>query len=335
MTAVFANFASSTLASSITAGATSLTVRSGTGSLFPAPTGLEFFYAVLENRTSSGTTREIVKVTARTSNTMTIVRAQEGTTAAAFPRGTTVALRITAAGLESLRNSTLNDWDVPGDLTVGGNATITGNVVMNGTMAVEDSVIIGASVQVAGQASVGSLFTIGDATVSGNLLLNGVLASDGGLVVDGDVAITDGGLTVGANVSVAGNATVSGTLEAGDIAIDGLAIVDVADISGTEESQPFPSGKIFKMGVATTAGTAGVETYPDGTVTVTYATPFPLETTGVLLAVKGGTLSGGSVGRILLEASDFSASSFKIASYQASDGAFYGAVVVSWLAWGK
>ena len=335
MTAVFANFASSTLASSITAGATSLTVRSGTGSLFPAPTGLEFFYAVLENRTSSGTTREIVKVTARTSNTMTIVRAQEGTTAAAFPRGTTVALRITAAGLESLRNSTLNDWDVPGDLTVGGNATITGNLSMNGSFAVEDSIIVGASASVAGAATVGTLFTIGNATVSGDLLLNGVLASDGGLVVDGDVAITDGGLSVGDNVSVAGNATVSGTLNVSELAVAGFAIVEEADISGTEESQPFPSGKILKMGTATTAGSSGAATYPDGTVTVTFATPFPTECTGVLLTVKGATPSGGTVGRILLEASTFSASGFKIASFRASDGSFYGAVNVDWFAWGK
>lgn len=335
MTAVFANFASSTLASSITSGATTLTVRSGTGSLFPAPTGLEFFYAVMENRTAAGTTREIVKVTARTSNTMTIVRAQEGTTAAAFPRGTTVALRITAAGLESLRNSVLTDWDVPGDLTVGGNSTITGNLSMNGSLAVEDSIVVGAAIQAAGQASVGTLFTIGDATVSGNLLLNGVLASDGGLVVDGDVSISDGGLTVGDNASVTGNVTVGGTLSVSELAVSGLAIVDEADISGTEESQPFPSGKILKMGVATTAGTAGVETYPDGTVTVTFATPFPTECTGVLLTVKGASLSGGSVGRILLEASNLSASSFKIASYQASDGAFYGAVNVAWFAWGK
>ncbi len=329
MTAVFANFASSTLASNIAADATSLTVRTGTGSLFPAPTGAEFFYAVLENRTSAGTTREIVKVTERTSNTMTIVRAQEGTTAAAFPRGTTVGLRITAAGLESLRNSTTTDWDVPGDLTVGGNATITGNLSMNGSLAIEDSIIVGSSAQVAGQASVGSLFTIGNATVSGDLLLNGVLASDGGIVVDGNMLVSDGGLTVENNVSV------GGALMVNEIAVDGLAIVGTADISGTAESQKFPSGKILKMGVATTAGTAGAVTYPDGTVTVTFATAFPTACTGVLLSVKGGALSGSSVGRILLEASDFSAASFKIASYRASDGAFYGAVDVSWFAWGN
>ena len=65
MTAVFANFASSTLGAAITSGATSLTVRSGTGDLFPTPTGLEFFYLVLENRTSTGTTRESAKARPR------------------------------------------------------------------------------------------------------------------------------------------------------------------------------------------------------------------------------------------------------------------------------
>ena len=334
MTAVFANFASSTLGAAITSGATSLTVRSGTGDLFPSPIGLEFFYLVLENRTSTGTTREIVKVTARTSNTMTVERAQEGTSAAAFPRGTTAALRITAAGLESLRSSTVDDWDVPGNLTVGGNATVTGNIVLNGTVAVEDSIIVGASASVAGAATVGSLFTIGNVTVSGDLLLNGVLATDGGVVVDGGVTITDG-LNVQANLDVTGNATIGGTLSVTEIAIDGLAIVDEADISGTEESQPFPSGKIMKMGVATTAGATGAVTYPDGTVTVTFATPFPTECTGVLLTVKGGTLSGGTTGSIILQASSLSASSFKIGSFRVSDGSYSGNVTVSWFAWGK
>jgi hypothetical protein len=95
----FTNNASTTLASSILVGATSLTVASATGSLFPTLSGSQFFYCTLTN--TAGTLIEIVKVTARVTDTFTIVRAQDGTTALAWAAGDKVELRLTAAGLQN------------------------------------------------------------------------------------------------------------------------------------------------------------------------------------------------------------------------------------------
>ena len=96
----FTNNAASTLASSILIGATSLTVATGTGALFPTLTGSNFFYCTLQN--TAGTTVEIVKVTARSTDTFTIVRAQESTSASAFASGDKVELRLTAGEINLL-----------------------------------------------------------------------------------------------------------------------------------------------------------------------------------------------------------------------------------------
>lgn len=93
----FANNAATTLASGITNSATSLTVASGAGALFPALSGSQYFYCTLEN--SAGTVREIVKVTARSTDTFTITRAQDGTTGQAFSTGDKVELRLVRANL--------------------------------------------------------------------------------------------------------------------------------------------------------------------------------------------------------------------------------------------
>ena len=110
MTIQFTNNAATTLASGITNVATSLTVASGTGTLFPTPSGALFFYATLQSATNSAI-REIVKVTARTTDTFTIVRGQDGTSGTAFSTGDKVELRVTAADLNNFGQlDTANTW---------------------------------------------------------------------------------------------------------------------------------------------------------------------------------------------------------------------------------
>lgn len=113
MAQLFTNNAASTLASGITDSATSLTVSNG--ALYPSPTGGDYFMLTLTQATSE-TTWEVVKVTARAADVMTVVRAQEGTTAAAWALGDKAELRVTAeslnafatrVGVETLTNKTL------------------------------------------------------------------------------------------------------------------------------------------------------------------------------------------------------------------------------------
>lgn len=93
---LFTNNAATTLASAVLIGATSLTVATGTGALFPTLTGSQYFYCTLTNNAGS---IEIIKVTARSTDTFTIVRGQDGTSAAAWSAGDKVELRLTRIDL--------------------------------------------------------------------------------------------------------------------------------------------------------------------------------------------------------------------------------------------
>jgi hypothetical protein len=97
----FTNFAATTLASGINNIVTSLTVATGTGTLFPTLAGAQYFYAVLADA-ATGTTREVIKVTARSTDTFTIVRAQDNTTGQTYITGDKIELRLTAAGIATL-----------------------------------------------------------------------------------------------------------------------------------------------------------------------------------------------------------------------------------------
>ena len=88
---LFTNNAATTLASGISSSDTSLTVATSTGSLFPTISGSQYFYCTLTN---TGGTIEIVKVTARSGDTMTVVRGQDGTSAVAWNAADKFELRL-------------------------------------------------------------------------------------------------------------------------------------------------------------------------------------------------------------------------------------------------
>ena len=69
MSVKFSNNAKTTLSSGITSSATSITVADG--SVFPSISGSEYFYVTLEDASAN---IEIVKVTAVSGNTLTVVK---------------------------------------------------------------------------------------------------------------------------------------------------------------------------------------------------------------------------------------------------------------------
>lgn len=100
-----ANNAQSVLAAGISASATSLTLNTGTGALFPAPvSGTSFFKLTLIDA-ATGQLTEIVHVTARTGDTLTIDRAQEGTLARAWSANDIVANMMTAGTLSYIMSN--------------------------------------------------------------------------------------------------------------------------------------------------------------------------------------------------------------------------------------
>ena len=96
---LFTNNAQGSLALGITATTTNIQLNAGAGSLFPQPSNIgEYFTLTLVSITDS-TYFEIVECIARSGDMLTIVRAQEGTTAKSFNISDSVQLRITAASL--------------------------------------------------------------------------------------------------------------------------------------------------------------------------------------------------------------------------------------------
>lgn len=99
MPVILKNNAFSTLATAITASDTAIVVANG--NQFPALSADEYFYATLVS--PAGTT-EIVKVTARVSNSLTVVRAQDGSSAASFQVGALVEMRANAASIADIND---------------------------------------------------------------------------------------------------------------------------------------------------------------------------------------------------------------------------------------
>lgn len=97
------NNAFATVPSGVNSIQTSLTVTSGQGARFPSLGGADYFYATLVDVSGN---YEIVKVTARTDDVMTIVRGQEGTLAIPFPANSRLELRVTAENID------INNQDV-------------------------------------------------------------------------------------------------------------------------------------------------------------------------------------------------------------------------------
>ena len=89
MIELYANNAYSTLAATLSSSATSMSVASGTGSRFPSPSTIagQFFRLTLTSASSPNTIFEIVYCTARSGDTLTIQRGQEGTTAIGWSIG--------------------------------------------------------------------------------------------------------------------------------------------------------------------------------------------------------------------------------------------------------
>ena len=97
-----ANNAQTVLAAGISSSATSLTVNTGTGDLFPAAvSGISYFKLTLIDA-ATGALNEIVHVTSRSGDVFTIQRGQEGTIARAWSANDIAANMMTAGTLTYL-----------------------------------------------------------------------------------------------------------------------------------------------------------------------------------------------------------------------------------------
>lgn len=94
MEVIFNNFASGTLASDINAGDVVIDLAFGEGAFFPSPIpGSEYCVLVIEDVLAN---KEVIHMTQRAGDTLTVVRGQEGTSGQGFLTGSRVELRATA-----------------------------------------------------------------------------------------------------------------------------------------------------------------------------------------------------------------------------------------------
>ena len=101
MPQLFANNAVSLTSGLIGPTDTTINLQPGDGAKFPNPGAGEFFYATLIGYDAQGKedTWEIIQVTARATDALTVVRGQEGTTATTWVDSSVIELRMTAAGI--------------------------------------------------------------------------------------------------------------------------------------------------------------------------------------------------------------------------------------------
>lgn len=147
----FSNAATATLSSSITSTTTSITVATGLGGLFPSLSAGESFRAALID---SSNNIEIVDVTARTSDVMTVARGQEGTAARAFSSGSRFEMRLTSAALT-------NFVQLDGAQTISGQKTFSQTIIGNLQGNVTGNVTGNAGTVTNG------VYTSGDQTING------------------------------------------------------------------------------------------------------------------------------------------------------------------------
>lgn len=96
MTVKLKNNAIGYLSAAISASDSSATLTTGGGASFPTLGAGEYFYATI---TATSGVYEVVKVTSRSTDAISLTRGQEGTTAIAFPSGSIIELRVTAQSI--------------------------------------------------------------------------------------------------------------------------------------------------------------------------------------------------------------------------------------------
>jgi hypothetical protein len=99
---LFANNAATTLAAPITSAATTANLTTGTGSLFPSPSGGNLYVGTFVDA-ATGLLNEIVNVSAMSGDTIsTMVRGQEGTTAKSWLAGDLFNNFVTAGTMTAM-----------------------------------------------------------------------------------------------------------------------------------------------------------------------------------------------------------------------------------------
>ena len=262
MTQLFANNAASKLAGAVALGAVSLTLKTGDGAKFPTPSGGDFFLVTLYQKVGQDeVNHEIVKCTARVGDVLTVVRAQEGTTARAFSADDPVELRLTAGALTAKQDALISSTNIK---TINGASVLgSGNLVTTYRVAqytASAAFVVPANTYVIRPYAFGKG---GDGAASAS--------GGGGGCAYGDIAVTPGqsvtlSIAAGvAKVTVSGvdllianpaSGVTAGTASKHASVTNGGAYSGGAGASGRENAGGASSGSPLGAGVSGVSGTA-------------------------------------------------------------------------------
>ena len=291
------NNAATTLSAAISASDTLLLVADG--SAFPEPAALEYFYATL---ISTAGTLEIVKVTGRTGNQLTVERGAEGTTANGFAAGSRLELRFTA---QTLLDAVSGGSVVPELFAETVNTT---NLEVTSLRA-KDGTVAGSIADASGVVTLNSVVLlaadINSGTVDGAVIGAATPSSITGTSVTANTSLTITGYTVTSILDEDNMASNSATALATQQSIK--AYVD-SQIGGQDLDIISDSGNFnvdLDAQTLTVAGGTGIATSGAGTTltiavdsTVATLTATQTLTNKTLTAptISGGTVDGAAIG---------------------------------------
>ncbi|HEX4843202.1 MAG TPA: hypothetical protein VFV57_05985 [Limnobacter sp.] len=266
MALLLKNNAYSRLAASISDVANSLTVTTGHGDRFPIATGGNYFKITLQDAANN---IEIIRVTARNSasDTMTILRGQEGTTARAWNLGDIVECRFTAGIMgpltvfdeESTAAGIRGKIDVP--TRTGGDASGLWNISVSGNAAT--ATVLQTARNINGVSFNGS----SDITVTANTTNSVTFNNGGGGGASGSSFNGGGALTVSYNTVGAPSTTGANASGTWGINITGNAgtVTNGVYLNGTQTITGIKDFTSSNTGIANSAGNlATLEAYGSG-----------------------------------------------------------------------
>jgi hypothetical protein len=371
-TYVFKNNATSLLVGNITTAATSITVTTGDGALFPTLSAGQVFMITLEDRSLNPVVREICQCTAISGDTLTIVRAQEGTTAQAFNAGTTtVSNRLTAGVLTQIQAQTstvtplyIGAFSSAPTVAPGGTSLIPGmiyyNTSTNGLYEYQNTdawalisangviggntLYCGAFVTAPSTRPDGSALETGDSyynTTTDQLYVWSGSAWEVAANVNniqGNVTI-NGNLTVADNLAVQGNANITGnTAMTGTLSVTGQVNTDNLNITGTLTLDGLPVVAADQL-----SGSLYQQDFPDGTMfqcgmtttgsTVAFPTAFTTQVSGITATIIGDS-SGDDPGCVI-SINSIDLNGFNVKAFRPTDGTVIVGRNCSWAAFGK
>jgi len=208
MAVKFSNNASATLASSINNSVTTIAVTSGQGALFPSLAAGEFFFATLVD---SSNNLEIVKVTARAADSLTVTRAQDGTSARAYTAGDRLELRPVAASFDTMAQtdkaqtfSAIQTFSQTIVGSINGNAaTVTDGVYISGSQTITGAKTFSGGITSTGVSSL-TLRSPGDLDTTGAMYVSFQDSSTGSSVERGWIGFGEANGNLGMSNAVSG-----------------------------------------------------------------------------------------------------------------------------------